>query len=319
LTGKTALALLTVLPLASYAGKIKYTYDAAGRLTAAELGTNGVSTYLYDLNGNLLNQTTVLPTNADVRVTKDSRFGSLTNVTSVTAGTDFYYYVAITNAGPDVATGVTLVDTLPFGWLLKSASISQGAITLSNHTLVCNVGILPVGTAVSLVATGLHAFVAANGFTNVVTVTANQADPNLANNTASKITSGTGPAPDSDNDGMPNWWESLNGLSIASTNSPNGAPHDRDGDSVSNFDEWLADTRANDATSFFHIEAVSVQANVTTLEFLSSPIRHYYAQFTPELNTALTNFLSFDGTGGVISISHTNGGGGFYRLQVEVP
>lgn len=317
--GLLVLALLLGGVFSALAGKVKYTYDAAGRLTAADYGSNVLSTLLYDLNGNLLNRTTLMPTNADVRVTKDSRFGNITNLTSITAGTEFYYFVAVTNAGPNPATGVKLIDTLPFGWLFRSAALSQGTFVFSNHTLICDVGIVPVGTTVSLVATGLHAFVAANGFTNVVTVSANQADANLANNTATKVTSGTGPVPDNDGDGMPNWWETLNGLSFVSTNSPNGALHDRDGDGVSNFDEWLADTKANDATSFFQIEAIGVNGGVTTLQFQSSPIRRYRAQFTPELNTAFTNILNFNGTGGMININHTNSTGGYYRLEALLP
>jgi len=307
------------MSLSAFAGKIKYTYDAAGRLTAAELGANGLATYAYDANGNLLNQTTVVPTNADVRVFKDSRFLTFTNVTSLTAGTEFFYFVAVTNAGPNPATGVVLVDALPFGWLFRSAVLSQGTFALSNHTLICNLGVVPVGTTVSLVVTGLHAFVATNGFTNIASVTGHQADPNLANNTATKVTSGTGPVPDSDNDGMPSWWETLNGLSSVSTNSPNGALHDRDGDGVSNFDEWQADTKANDATSFFHIEAIGVGAGVTTLQFQSSPIRRYHAQFTATLSTPFTNLVTFNGNGSLMSVTHPNSSGGFYRLQAEVP
>jgi len=43
---------------------------------------------------------------------------------------------------------------------------------------------------------------------------------------------------------------------------------------------------------------------------------------TAKLHTETTMFSklrSFDGSGGLISILHTNGSGGFYRLQAEVP
>jgi hypothetical protein len=55
------------------------------------------------------------------------------------------------------------------------------------------------------------------------------------------------------------------------------------------------------------------------LEFQSSPIRRYHAQFTPALAVQpFTDFATFNGSGSVMSISHTNGSGGFYR-QAELP
>lgn len=302
---------IVAMSLPAFAGKIKYTYDTAGRLTAAELGANGLATYAYDANGNLLNQTTVMPTNADVRIVKN------TPTTSITVGVNLTYTLTITNAGPTAATGVTVTDPFPFGLLLSSANASQGTITFSNHTLTANLGILPANSGATITMLAFHGLT--NTATNIAMVSAIQPDPDLANNASSDVTTGTGPINDSDGDGMPNWWESLNGLSIVSTNSPNGAPHDRDSDGVSNFDEWLADTRANDATSFFHIESAIVTGNVTTLEFESSAIRRYHAQFAPDMNTAFTNFLNFNGTGGTITINHTNSSGGFYRLRAELP
>lgn len=306
-------ALLAMsLPTPVKAGKIKYTYDAAGRLTAAELGANGLATYLYDANGNLLQQTMGAATNADVRIVKN------TPTTSITVGANLTYTLTITNAGPTVATGVTVTDPFPFGLLLSSANASQGTITFSNHTLTANLGILPPNAAATITMLAFHGLT--NTATNTAMVTAIQSDPNLANNVSSDVTTGTGPINDSDNDGMPNWWETLNGLGIASTNNPNGALHDRDGDGVINFDEWIADTRANDATSFFVIDDIAVGPGITTLQFRSSPIRRYRAQFTPDLIALpFTNIVTFNGNGAVMSVIHTNTTGGFYRLQAEIP
>jgi hypothetical protein len=94
---------------------------------------------------------------------------------------------------------------------------------------------------------------------------------------------------------------------------------DSDGDGVSNFDEWLAHTDPRDPESLFNISAVRHENGVTHFEFQSSPIRRYQAQRTPDLDTPFTTFLGIDGTGGIISVVHTNGSGGFYRLQAEAP
>jgi len=302
------LALLVCSAHSGVAAKVKFTYDAAGRLTAAAYGSNTVSTFAYDLNGNLLQRATTMPTNADVRLSKTSDF------TGRTVGNPITYFLTVTNAGPDAAADVVVTDPLPFGVLFSEASVGQGSVSFANRTLTADLGVLAAGNDATVTIVMFHGLT--NTATNIAMVSASTPDPNLANNTASRVTSGLGPINDSDGDGMPNWWETLYGLGGGSLFGANGDP---DGDGVRNFDEWLADTLPQNAASFFHIETVSVEGNVTTLAFQSSPIRRYHAQFAPDLNTAFTNFLSFNGTGLMMSVLHTNGSSGFYRLVAEVP
>jgi hypothetical protein len=159
--------------------------------------------------------------------------------------------------------------------------------------------------------------------TNAAVATSAIADPSRFNNTNSVAFSATASL-DADADGIPNWWEQLYGLAFsgaAGANAPNGALHDLDGDGVNNFDEWRADTRPNDAASFFEVSDVAYNAGVGTftVRFPSSAIRRYRAQFTPELGATFTDFAIFNGTGEVMSLTHTNGAGGFYRLQAGLP
>lgn len=310
-----ALIWLCAPPPAS-ATKVKYTYDSANRLVAADYGGGKVTVFTYDKNGNRVNRSTIIATNADVRLTKTS------STATPNVGVVFSYTLTVTNAGPNPATGVTIADTVPFGTILHSASPSQGAAELSGRTVIAQFGVLPVGSSAGLALSVRHGFT--NSFTNIATVVANEADSNLANNSATNVTTATLPSFgfDSDGDGMPGWWEALNISSGApftdfGANGPNGHA---DTDGVRNFDEWIADTRANDANSFFYIEAFSVGSGVATLEFQSSPIRRYRAQFTPELvSQPLTNLITFEGDGSVMSVIHTNASGGFYRLQAELP
>ncbi|QOY91165.1 RHS repeat domain-containing protein [Paludibaculum fermentans] len=52
------IGLLAILAVALAAAPIKYSYDAAGRLTKADYGDGRVITYTYDAAGNLLRRDT---------------------------------------------------------------------------------------------------------------------------------------------------------------------------------------------------------------------------------------------------------------------
>jgi uncharacterized repeat protein (TIGR01451 family) len=312
---RTGVLLLLACCLSAFAGKIKYTYDSADRLTAADHGSGKVITFTYDPNGNLLNRATAVATNADVRLSMSA------STPGNNAGTVATYTITVTNVGPNVAPAVTVTDPLPFGMVPTGASSSQGACAISGRLITCNAGVLSPGAGnVTVTITALRGIVAS--FTNVVFVTSAVSDPNLVNNTNS-ITFTTIAPLDADGDGMPNWWEQQHNLGFSGTGGStgnNGPDGDPDGDGVRNFDEWLADTNPRDATSFFVIDDVAVNAGVTTLSFQSSTIRRYRAEFTPALESqSFTNIATFDGNGLMMSVTHTNTGGGFYRLQAEVP
>jgi uncharacterized repeat protein (TIGR01451 family) len=296
------------------AGEVTYSYDRAGRLVAAQYGSNTVSTYSYDLNGNLLNRATASATDADVQIEKSSDFFA------ITVGFDLNFTLAVSNAGPHPATGVTVTDPLPFGLVFSSGNASQGAFAYSNNTVIGDLGVLPAGAAASVT------FAALPGVTNLTTntamVAANQADPNLANNSSSTLNRGLDPIFDSDGDGMANWWEERNGLNPFSSLGDDGANGDLDLDGVLNIDEWVADTRPNDNTSFPRIDAVEMQPGSLSLFFESSPIRIHLGQSGDALNPSVFNtFEAIPGTGRPISVTDTNHSGTnrFYRLEYREP
>lgn len=79
---------------------------------------------------------------------------------------------------------------------------------------------------------------------------------------------------DSDNDGMPDVWETINGLSI---NSAADATFDNDSDGLSNLREYLASTNPNDADSDDDLakDGVEVQAGSDPLLASSKPPLHH--------------------------------------------
>ena len=117
------------------------------------------------------------PTNADLSLT----------VTAVPlpVPTDVYVtnFITISNSGPVIASGVVVSNQIPSGLVLSS--VTGGTLLPSDpNTLAINVGILPVG-ATDLVEV-VESHLAAT-YTNLFTVSGNQNDPALGNNSATVI------------------------------------------------------------------------------------------------------------------------------------
>ncbi|HEY7619781.1 MAG TPA: hypothetical protein VH834_08415 [Solirubrobacteraceae bacterium] len=112
---------------------------------------------------------------ADIQVTKS------TAAASVPVGSDVVYTITVYNAGPSNATNVVLNDALPAGLTLKSAEPSQGTC---QGALSCSLGKLRSGASAAIVVTAASAAsLSGQTVTNTAVASANEPDPNLANNT----------------------------------------------------------------------------------------------------------------------------------------
>ena len=112
----------------------------------------------------------------------------LTQAVSASAtnlGGTLTYTMTVTNTGPYDTAGVRMVDTLPAGIVLQSATSSQGSCSGTN-VVTCDLGALSKGgsATVTLVAVALQAGI----MVNTATVTSQVPDPNPANSTASVST-----------------------------------------------------------------------------------------------------------------------------------
>ncbi len=96
------------------------------------------------------------------------------------------YVITATNSGPNTATNVVVTQILPVGATVLSVTVSQGTTNLSSGSLVCNLGTLTVGRSATITVklkptnTGT--------LNTTATITAGQADPNPANNSATAST-----------------------------------------------------------------------------------------------------------------------------------
>ena len=102
----------------------------------------------------------------------------------VTEGHNLTYHLVATNNGPAAATGVVVKDTLPANSTFVSAS--AGCVHAAG-IVTCTVGSLASGASSSfdIVVT---AGSAGTTLTNTATVSGNQFDPNLANNSSTVVT-----------------------------------------------------------------------------------------------------------------------------------
>ncbi|OGO60658.1 MAG: hypothetical protein A2032_06555 [Chloroflexi bacterium RBG_19FT_COMBO_49_13] len=102
----------------------------------------------------------------------------------VVIGEPITYTLAVSNAGPDDATGVSVVDTLPAGVTFDHAS--AGCVEASG-VVTCEVGDLASGGLVEIIIVVISPSEAGN-ITNTATVSGDVADLNPSNNTATQDT-----------------------------------------------------------------------------------------------------------------------------------
>jgi uncharacterized repeat protein (TIGR01451 family) len=129
---------------------------------------------------NLTGNTHVGVTEADLSVTKTDNQDPIVSVHPL------IYTLTVENAGPQDATDVTLVDMLPASVAFDALSTSQGSCAETAGIVTCDLGSIPAGgSALVTIAVFGTAF---GQVTNTATVSGDEDDPDLANNTATEDT-----------------------------------------------------------------------------------------------------------------------------------
>ena len=151
-----------------------------------QVSVSGTETDPVGSNDSATEQTTVVPAGpamADLAVTKSD-----TPDPVFSGGPQLTYSITVTNNGPDGATNVLLVDTLPAEVTFDAATPSAGDCdqVATAGEVTCRLGSLASGNnmTVTVVVTP-DTVTAATSITNTVTVSATEEDPNLGNNAAS--------------------------------------------------------------------------------------------------------------------------------------
>ncbi len=177
-------------------------YSVAGRTVAASLGTmanGGFATITIAVTpvspGQISATATVSSDQADfvpgnntaavfTTVNPGADLGLTLAVapSSIILNSNLVFGITVTNRGPGAATGVAVNDNLPVGLKYVSSSGTQGTITHSGNFVTFNLGSLGVGGVASaaITTTGTNS----GNFTNTATISATQADPNPADDSA---------------------------------------------------------------------------------------------------------------------------------------
>jgi uncharacterized repeat protein (TIGR01451 family) len=169
---------------------------AIGNLNNGQSQTLTITTTVLN-TGNYTNTAVISGTNIDNVTTNNTSSATTTPVLSsdiaiikqVDISTpdvngNVIFSIVVTNNGPSNASGVTATDLLPSGYTYVSNVVSTG--TYNNVTGVWTIGSMANQTSQTLEIT---ATVNATGnFVNTASVTANENDPNLTNNSSSATT-----------------------------------------------------------------------------------------------------------------------------------
>ena len=105
----------------------------------------------------------------------------------VNVASNMSYTLSVANAGPDGATGVTVIDTLPAGVTFQSASATQGSCSQAAGIVTCLLGNL-TGGANATVNIALTAPFVTGTMTNTATASSLEIDPAPGDNTSSENT-----------------------------------------------------------------------------------------------------------------------------------
>ncbi|MCG3208918.1 MAG: hypothetical protein FOGNACKC_02531 [Anaerolineae bacterium] len=151
--------------------------------TGTLTNTAAVSAREFDTNvaNNTATAVTLVDSQADVQLTKTD------SADPIVAGSVLTYTLTVANAGPSLATGVVLTDTLSASTTFRAAT--PGCLH-SAGVLTCNLGTLSPGSnrVITVAVDAASGLVDGSTIFNTATATAAEPDPTPANNSATQPT-----------------------------------------------------------------------------------------------------------------------------------
>jgi large repetitive protein len=164
------------------------------------MSPNGTwSLFVYDdtagedggISGWSLNIQTSDPVSPAASVSLADMALAATAPSAVTVGGNLQCTFVITNRGPAIARNVALLENMPAGLTFVSANATAGSWSKVQNTFTWTVGDLPSGGNATLVVVGRPT--TTGTLASSASVSANQIDPNTANNSITLLTTVTAP------------------------------------------------------------------------------------------------------------------------------
>ena len=187
--GVTLGACTPAVPVASLAPGATVTCTATHTVTNADL-TAGTYRNVVTANGfvNRLEQEVIDTDTVDqAMAVADLAIANAVSPASPTSGQQLVYVLTVDNSGPSVATDLVVLDPLPAGLTLVSAS-GDGWVCTGTTTVRCTRPSAAVGVSLPAITVVAQSSAALQGeVSNTATVTATQFDPIASNNTASAV------------------------------------------------------------------------------------------------------------------------------------
>jgi len=166
---------------ASFTLVLQVNAGTASGTDISETDTATATNIVPNLTSNSATATVVVANanSADLAILK-----SATPSPNVSDGDTLTYTLAVTNNGPANATDVTVTDPLPSNVTYLSVSSTQGTCSQAGGTATCLLGTMTNGATATVTILTLAG--APGTASNTSTVSADQTDPNLANNSSTQ-------------------------------------------------------------------------------------------------------------------------------------